>query len=479
MRNSTDSIRNMLLLPLAPVLVALALSLARRSALLTSAAGALAAVVICAVAYPLTPGQIAEATRQWAPVMIEVLAIVFGGLLLSEAMRRTGRQDVIASWLGRTLGTGTPAALAVLHGVTPFAESVTGFGIGVTLAIPLLLHLGFSSRRAATIGLLGLCTVPWGSMAPGTLIAASLSGIGFQPLGVGSAIASGPVFIGVGLVVATLTSPPGARARNLAAATASGATLWASILVANLLLGTPVAGAVGALLTLVAHLLVHRLRGARIVVTRALAAAASPYAVLLGGILIATALLDATRAGGPWHYLASPAIWLPLSVATTLRGRDLAGAVAATARRWLPVGPANGLFLLLGVVMAVSGMAAAIARAVAQLGPAYVLPLGFLAALGGWLTGSNAAANAMFAAPQSEIIRLLGLPALIAMSVHNVCSSLFMMASPAKIELAAQLCPEPAEGRRAGRTVTITALVITGVLSLGLGLLTLSPTMPR
>ena len=85
----------------------------------------------------------------------------------------------------------------------------------------------------------------------------------------------------------------------------------------------------------------------------------------------------------------------------------------------------------------------------------------------------------MFAAPQSEIIRLLGLPALIAMSVHNVCSSLFMMASPAKIELAAQLCPEPAEGRRAGRTVTITALVITGVLSLGLGLLTLSPTMPR
>ena len=114
-----------------------------------SAAGALAAVVICAVAYPLTPGQVVEATRQWAPVLIEVLAIVFGGLLLSEAMRRTGRQDVIASWLGRTLGTGTPAALAVLHGVTPFAESVTGFGIGVTLAIPLLLHLLSPARRPA------------------------------------------------------------------------------------------------------------------------------------------------------------------------------------------------------------------------------------------------------------------------------------------------------------------------------------------
>lgn len=54
----------------------------------------------------------------------------------------------------------------------------------MTIGIPLLAHFGLSPRKVAVVGLLGLCAVPWGSMGPGTLIAASMSGFSFHDLGV-------------------------------------------------------------------------------------------------------------------------------------------------------------------------------------------------------------------------------------------------------------------------------------------------------
>ncbi len=88
-----------------------------------------------------------------------------------------------------------------------------------------------------------------------------------------------------------------------------------------------------------------------------------------------------------------------------------------------------------------SGMSAALAQGVAVLGPVNVVALPFIAALGGYLTGSNSAANAMLAAPQAQIATTLELSQLPAMAVHNVASSLLLMGTPAKVELAAQLRP--------------------------------------
>ena len=100
--------------------------------------------------------------------------------------------------------------LLVVHGVTPFAESLTGFGIGVTIGIPLLAHFGLPARTVAVIGLLGLCAVPWGSMGPGTLIAATMSGLSFHDLGVTSAAISLIPFVVTGIIAASTercTSP--------------------------------------------------------------------------------------------------------------------------------------------------------------------------------------------------------------------------------------------------------------------------------
>lgn len=96
-----------------------------------------------------------------------------GGIAFSAVTSNSGAQLRISQWLRAALGTGVVPVLAVVHGVTPMAKSLTGFGVGAVIAIPLLFALGMSSRKAAIIGLLGLCAVPWGSMGPGTFIAAN------------------------------------------------------------------------------------------------------------------------------------------------------------------------------------------------------------------------------------------------------------------------------------------------------------------
>lgn len=456
-------------LALLPVLVTIGAIAARRSTLVAALLGLGTALAVAALAFPTPAARWSGALGQWLPVLLEVLVIILGGLLLSEAMARTGRQERLARWVGGALGSGPGAALAVVHGVAPFAESVTGFGIGVTLAIPLLVRCGFSSRTSAAVGLLGLCAVPWGSMGPGMLIAAHLSGTGFRELGIATAIANGPVFVVVGLVVALLTAEPGRRAPALLAATCSGLVLWASVLGVNLLVGTAPAGACGALGTLAVHLLIHRLRGARLHADAGLARAVVPYAVLLGGVLATTAVLALLGAAdGPGRLLGSPALWLLLAVLLTTRPRLLTEIGAAAARRWVHVGPANGLLMVLGIVMATSGMASSLALAASHLGPLYALVLAPVGALGGYLTGSNSSANAMFAAPQAQVAQLAGIPLLPAIAVQNASAGIFLMPSPAKIELAAQLCPDPQEARRALMPVLCAALLALALLTAGL-----------
>lgn len=195
-------------LPLVVVVTAL---LFRRSALTAALVGAGSAVLVGMGWFSLSSASMVSAASQWWPLIIEVLIIVAAGIAFAEVGRRTGAQSVLSLWLQKSLGSGVAPVLAIVHGVTPLIESPTGFGIGATLAIPLLVVLGLNGRRAATGGLLGLCAVPWGSMGPGMLIGAELGGVSFAELGVASAVASWVVFAAVG-IGSVLVVAPGADA---------------------------------------------------------------------------------------------------------------------------------------------------------------------------------------------------------------------------------------------------------------------------
>ncbi|MDA3919125.1 MAG: L-lactate permease [Salinisphaera sp.] len=181
-----------------PIVLALGCMAARMTAAKAGALALAAAVIIALVAFSTSLSQLLGAEADLAGVMIEVALILFGGLWLNAILQHAGSQ----ARLGRALIERTcrpeRASVLVVLGIIPFAESVTGFGVGAIIGIPLLRAIGLSPGRAAICGLLGLVIVPWGSLGPGTLVAARLANVDYQALGTMSALLSGVVFFVMG-----------------------------------------------------------------------------------------------------------------------------------------------------------------------------------------------------------------------------------------------------------------------------------------
>ena len=355
--------------------------------------------------------------------------------------------------------------LLVVHGITPFAESLTGFAIGITIGIPLLANFGLPPRKVAVLGLLGLCTIPWGSMGPGTMVAASLSELSFHELGVASGFVSFIPLIATGVTAAWLVSEPGERVKAVLLGTLSGVTLTVAITGFNMLFGTSPAGALGSLVII----LLHFLRGSK-TESQTLPAIArkglTSYFVLLVGVLAGSWYVRANGFSEAWRFLGSPALWLFVATFFFTRGLPAMPPLTRTWASWLQVAPVTGLFIALGMVMAILGMAAYLAQAISGIGHAYLPIAPFVGATGGLITGSNVGANSMFATTQAAIARSLGISVLWFMATHNVAAAFLMMASPGKIEMAIQLTHgDTAEHRRWIQRVLlgVAFVVVTGL----------------
>lgn len=153
-----------------PVLAVIVSLLAGIPALRAAWLGLAATLLAVTISFPVPPEAIWPAILRWTPIVLEVLLIIGGGLWMSQVLQHSGAQAELARWIRDRAGPGIGTVLLIVHGITPFAESMTGFGIGITIGIPLLAHAGLAPRKVALLGLLGLSTVPWGSMGPGTLM---------------------------------------------------------------------------------------------------------------------------------------------------------------------------------------------------------------------------------------------------------------------------------------------------------------------
>lgn len=70
------------------------------------------------------------------------------------------------------------------------------------------------------------------------------------------------------------------------------------------------------------------------------------------------------------------------------------------------------------------------------------------------------------AATQAQIAGQLGLPLLPFMATHNVAAALLLMAAPARVEMAVQLCPPQAALQRAwGQRMALRAAVLAMALA--------------
>jgi len=245
----------LLLFSLSPIVVTIVGLLLRLRSVYAALLGVLTAVAVSIGYFPI---QDWSGTSTWLVVMLEVLLIVGGGLLLAQALQTSGAQAQLSHWVHQRTGSGVKGVLLVVHGVVPFAESLTGFGIGITIGIPLLLHMGLEKRKVAAIGLLGLCAIPWGSMGPGTLVAAKMSGLSFDALGLASAVFNVVPFVLTGMAAAYIASESGQKAQAVLMGAVSGLTLAVLVFAANACFGTAPAGALAALIMVLGYVFTGR-----------------------------------------------------------------------------------------------------------------------------------------------------------------------------------------------------------------------------
>ncbi|WP_010541808.1 L-lactate permease [Dietzia alimentaria] len=460
---------------LAPIAVVLALLALRVPSIRAGTAGLISAVIAAATVYMPDDDEIITAATQLGPTVLEVALILLGGVTLATALSGTGASDHIAGWL-EEIGSSddrVPAILLLVFGLTPFMESVTGFGLGVVITAPLLVRMGLSPVKAVVSGLLGLVLVPWGSLGPGTLVAAELGGQDFGELGYWSALLSLPILVVsmATVLVVVVGSLPAPRLAALCAAIV--ATQWGALVAANALVGPPPAGVIASAAVIALLLAAARLRHGPVpAVSWGLWRAGMPFAVLLTGILSTTAALDVLGSPPALAWSASPALWVIVAAVIALRvfptaDQGVRGLLITALRTWTAVAANAVVFMLIGIVMATAGMAAHLAGLATGFGPTSLAFIPAVGALGGYLTGSNTGSAAMFSSATASAATGLGADPLVALAGQNVAGSFSIIVSPPRVALAVGVVMT-GRTRLPGRvTRTLATAVLAATLTLG------------
>ena len=411
----------------------------------TSAFWAGLATLLAALAGALLwPGLVADglvgAASEGVGTSARVLYVLFGGLLLFNLLSVDGAVGRVSDFLGRLEPEKEALALVVVIGAAPFFESITGFGVAVVISAPILLAAGFSPLKAAVLASWGQCAVPWGALGVGTVIGADLAGTSFSELSDASALLNLPLFPVYGVAAVALAGGlEGVRRRGLEALLL-GMVAGLGTLLASVYLIPELSGAVGGLC---ATALFLALRWRKVAGLDLPLRSLAPYAILLVLLSLANGLgwvRDLLESLG--GVFTGPGLPLLLSgvfaaVLFGLRSDSVAVAVRGTVKQWLPTAGAVLTFVLAGQVVASSGAASVLASAATTFGglyPAAATAIGFL---GGALTGSNAASNALFMPLQVEAARSLGASESLVTAIQNVAGSHASMLAPQRVILAA------------------------------------------
>ncbi|QQS10779.1 MAG: L-lactate permease [Rhodospirillales bacterium] len=475
-----------------PLLIVIALLASGRVGALVAGAAGLAATVAAIVLSPpagaALGGFLAHHGAVGAWLAWQVVAIVVGGVFFHRCVQSRAR---IADAAG---ATPTPADthrqlyfIAFLLG--PFAESVTGFGVGTIVALAAIARLGLGGLPALTFALYSQSFVPWGALAVGTTVGGLLAGITPTDLGLRCALLQAPIHLGYLLLFwrycAQAGSPLDWRRRldDLAWTASAVAGVWA----AHAIVDVEIAGAapLGALVAL-RWWRDARPDGARIA---SAALGAAPYIALTLALLatrIVAPLQAALKTLAAWRPLDgqpafapfyAPGFWLvAVGVATLVAARAAPAPVlrATAAAAWRP-SVVTLLFVVMAAYYVAGGMAAAIADALHRAaGDSAAFGAPFFAALGGFLTGSGAASNAMLMPMQTALAGEARLDRAWMAAVQNGVTANLTMLSPIRVSMGVALLALAGGESAAYRRVWPLALppLLAGLAAVGLLLAT-------
>ena len=270
------------------------------------------------------------------------------------------------------------------------------------------------------------------------MIGAHLAGMGFGRLSNVSALLSIPLFPVYGVAAVALAGGWTGVGRRGTEAIVLGLVAGAGTLLTSLYLVPELSGAVGGLAATAVFLAQRRRRLAGVPVRALL-----PYAFLLA-LLAAANGIGALRSvleklgpvfDGPGLPLLVSGMFAALLLG--VGGDEVGTTTRRTATQWLPVAGAVLTFVLAGEVVEECGAAGLLAGGAQALGVLFPAVSPVLAALGGALTGSNAASNALFMPLQVEAARGLDVSEVLTAAVQNVAGSHASMLAPQRMVLAA------------------------------------------
>lgn len=453
-----------------PLLIAIVMLVGfQRSSLQTGLAALLAAVLLALLipAFRLAPVRMLIALAEGFTTSLTVLTVLFPALLLYQLQSITGSMGALAKGIAYLCPERELQVLLLVLGLGPFIESASGFGVGTVVIIPILIAIGFEALPAAMLGLLAQVAVPWGGLAVGISLGAELTKLDPGLLGMRTALLLAPIPFIFGLVALAMSGGKRGILRWWPAALLAGLTLFAGEWFFSQFPGIELAGILASALVMVVLMgygYIWLRRNSRTVDATVpsqpyisiphLWQAIAPYIFLTACLLVtrligpvqhwlqATAVLSIPAVELQLPLLYTPGFWVLLAALfavplLSLSARELRTATARTWRQFALSALAIICFLAMAEVMLFSGMTTVLGAAAALLGHNYGWLAPWLGALGGWLTGSNAGGNAMFALLQKDSSLRAGLPLDWIMGGQNAAGSIVTVVSPARTILAA------------------------------------------
>ncbi|NIE77146.1 hypothetical protein F3J45_22155 [Pantoea sp. Ap-967] len=451
--------------------VAIAIGSGRFNASSSALLGLLVAAPIAAVSGPEIFGlsQLSTALSRGLWIGATIAPYIVGGLLFWQVAMHNepGAPQVVATseFSGVHLMQRKTAFFACFL-IGPFAESATGFGVGMLGTIALLRSMKLAPSHLMIFALLSQTLIPWGAMGSGTILAAAYARMSPADLSFYSIV---PVSLLMLLWLPLFWRTADAAGLKASTAEHIQEAAWIAAGMASLALATKVLGPETGLLAAFGPLIVLRfLSDKRPTAQQACQALKkiAPYVLLICG-LVATRVLPEvkqilTSAGRVSPYSDLPS-WPPFYHAGTwliaggiitalargqlhLIGREAKSAVKTGRHAILTV----FLFAMMAEILSVAGISHAFAQGMfSSLESFAILITPFTSAAFGILANSGNAPNSLFMPSQYALALQAGLsvPAVAALQhASGTCMSIF---SPVRMSIAAGL----AEGRGQERIV--------------------------
>lgn len=428
---------------------------------------------------------VAIASAKGLSLAVFVLSIVWTSVYMFNLVDRLDGIDAIGRAMARLSSDRLVQALLIGWGFSSFVQGVTGFGVPIAVAAPILIMLGFSPARAAGMALVGHgWAVTFGSMGSSYYTIQLVTGIEGDVIAPHMALLFAPVIVVSGALVAHIYGGLDAVRRSLLLVLVAGAVMAAGMYALAEAGAPQIASSVPAVLGMAAMALVARTPLLRPGPPRPAPPdpeeqndgagpmpfwlAFMPYTLLItlsvisqiGPIKEATSglrwgldypgfvtgegfVVAAANDFAPIRLLNHPAplivfallISTVLYVATARWRRGVAWeALRLTYSQCLGTSIGVATMAMMAVIMADSGMTVLLARGLADAsGPVFPLVSPFIGMLGAFMSGSNTNSNVMFGLLQLETARALDIGPVTISSIQSVGASVGSAMAPAKV----------------------------------------------